>query len=75
MAITLNKELCKGCGCCTDACFEGAMELGSDRVIIVEDYCIECGECMAMCPSAALSLDGQDKAGSPPPDASDSISL
>ncbi len=55
MAIILDDEICMGCGCCTDVCVEGAMELG-DLVIINEDYCTECGECMEMCPSEALSL-------------------
>jgi NAD-dependent dihydropyrimidine dehydrogenase PreA subunit len=55
MAIILNEKICKGCGCCTDACVEGALEL-CEHAIVIETYCTECGECMEMCPAEALSL-------------------
>ena len=66
MAIYLNEDNCKGCGCCTDVCFEGAMELAAGHVRISEDYCTECGACMDMCPSGALEPDGNDAASDPP---------
>ena len=54
MAITIDFELCLGCGCCIDVCSSGALELNS-KVIINEDDCTECENCVEMCPVGAIS--------------------
>lgn len=66
MAIQLDEDNCIGCGCCTDACTEGALEL-RHTVIIFEETCVECGECIALCPSVALSLDANGTTGNSSP--------
>jgi len=60
-AIIVDKDLCTGCGICSEVC--------PLRVIVVEEgkgpevaagrepYCIECGHCEACCPESALVLD------------------
>jgi electron transport complex protein RnfB len=54
MAITIDGELCLGCGCCIDVCNTGALELNS-KVIISEDDCTECKSCVEMCPVGAIT--------------------
>ncbi|MCP4717298.1 MAG: 4Fe-4S dicluster domain-containing protein [Deltaproteobacteria bacterium] len=56
MAAKVNKELCVGCGCCSDVCSQGALEL--DEIAVVnEEYCVDCGLCVEMCPASALELE------------------
>ncbi|MCP4198199.1 MAG: 4Fe-4S dicluster domain-containing protein [Proteobacteria bacterium] len=61
--MNVNRERCLGCGCCMDGCFQGALELGDDaekghpRIVPNQAVCIECEECVALCPSEALSLE------------------
>ena len=54
MAITIDNQLCVGCGCCMDVCKEGALEL-DDKAIVNEEYCTECKSCIEMCPVDAIS--------------------
>jgi ferredoxin len=63
MGINVDRERCLGCGCCMDGCFQGALELGDDtekgyaKIVSNHDVCIECEECVALCPSEALGVD------------------
>lgn len=53
--VTINQELCIGCGICAEDCFAEviAMEAGKAKV---EKSCIECGHCVALCPAEAVSI-------------------
>ena len=55
MKIHLDTDMCIGCGCCGEACAQGALEL-TDKAVLIEAYCIGCGACVDMCPTGALSL-------------------
>jgi NAD-dependent dihydropyrimidine dehydrogenase PreA subunit len=56
--IEIDRELCDGCGLCTSACDEGALELDSDRkaVLVREIYCDGMGVCLNVCPTGALEI-------------------
>lgn len=54
MAITIENEKCIGCGCCSDVCRFGAMEL-QEKAVINPDICTECAKCCEVCPVAALT--------------------
>ena len=60
MAITIDRTLCVGCGCCMDACEHGALEFELDRAAgwekaaLEEESCTECEDCAALCPVEAL---------------------
>jgi NAD-dependent dihydropyrimidine dehydrogenase PreA subunit len=63
MGIKVNQERCLGCGCCMDACFQGALELGDNtedgypKIVSNSEVCIACEECVTLCPNQALGVD------------------
>ena len=55
MTLQIDTDACVGCGCCGEACAQGALEL-EHKAVLIEEYCIGCGACIEMCPTGALSL-------------------
>ena len=53
--ITINPELCKGCGLCQKNCpVEAIKGEGRDVREIDQSKCIKCGTCIAKCPFKAI---------------------
>ena len=59
--ITINEELCDGCGNCVSACSEGALQIIDGKARLVrEDFCDGFGDCMGECPTGALVIEERE---------------
>lgn len=59
--ITINEELCDGCGNCVTACSEGALQIVDGKAKLVkEDFCDGFGDCMGECPTGALVIEERE---------------
>jgi 2-oxoglutarate ferredoxin oxidoreductase subunit delta len=64
--VTVNEDVCKGCGLCVDACPKKIMEMDSSRInkkgyhtaiCIRMEECIGCAFCATMCPDVAITVE------------------
>jgi ferredoxin len=59
--ITIDEELCDGCGNCASACSEGALQIIDGKARLVkEDFCDGFGDCMGECPTGALKMEERE---------------
>jgi len=62
--IQIDEKLCKACGLCGRICPRYVPETvtveGGKRTVVSEraDICIDCGQCMAICPNGSIHVDG-----------------
>jgi len=58
--IFFVSENCTGCGACTQACPQGAIEVFEGRSRTNRALCIGCGKCTEVCPNEARNLVGRN---------------
>ncbi len=59
--ITIDEELCNGCGQCIVACAEGALKLVDGKARLVgEIYCDGAGACLGHCPTGAMRIEQRE---------------
>ena len=64
--ITVNEDICKGCGLCTANCPIKIVRLAKDRLNKIgyhpaecfePEACIGCAMCATMCPDCAITVE------------------
>lgn len=58
--MTVDRNLCIGCGVCVKDCFPGDIVMEDNCAKINNKTCIECGHCIAICPTNAITTDHYD---------------
>lgn len=55
--ITVNEDLCNGCGNCVTGCAEGALAIVDGKARLVNEvFCDGLGACLGECPTGALKV-------------------
>jgi len=59
--ISIDEELCNGCGECVPSCEEGALAIVDGKAKLVKEiYCDGLGACLGDCPTGALKVEVRD---------------
>ena len=59
--IRIDEESCTGCGKCTIACAEGAIEIVNRKAKVINDvFCDGLGACIGECPEGALTIEERE---------------
>lgn len=61
--ITIDEDLCNGCGLCARACHEGAIGIVDGKAkLLRDDYCDGLGDCLPVCPTNAITFEEREAA-------------
>ncbi|HIY09138.1 MAG TPA: 4Fe-4S binding protein [Firmicutes bacterium] len=64
--MTVNENVCKGCGLCVSVCPKKIIRLSPDRLnakgyspaeVVKPEECIGCAMCGIMCPDSAITVE------------------
>lgn len=59
--VTINEELCDGCGNCVPGCHEGALQIIDGKARLISDLmCDGLGACIGHCPQGAISIENRE---------------
>jgi electron transfer flavoprotein alpha subunit len=63
MAVQVDKDICEGCGECSEVCPQDAIKVVDGVAEVDSEECEECGACVEVCPNNALSLGRRSRGG------------
>ncbi len=55
--VTIDPDLCSGCGACTQGCPAQILALVDEKAAAVGEDCLGCQACAGLCPSQAIKVD------------------
>ena len=67
--VTINENLCKGCGLCARACPMKIIELAKDKInakgyhpatVVAPEKCICCASCALTCPDVVIRVEKEE---------------
>lgn len=61
--VKIDKSKCRYCGLCSNECLNRVFSWDNNEnppKVVNQDYCIQCGRCMAVCSDDAVSVKGID---------------
>lgn len=59
--ITIDRDLCNGCGNCITGCHEGALQLIDGKAVLVSELmCDGLGACIGDCPVGAITIEHRE---------------
>ena len=61
MRISIDVEVCKGCGLCADRCVFQAVSLREKAAVVDPAKCYGCGVCAVTCPTGAIRLHRKER--------------
>ena len=59
--VSINEDLCNGCGECVPECHEGALQIIDGKARLISDlFCDGLGACLGFCPTGALKVEERE---------------
>ncbi len=59
--VSIDEELCNGCGECVPSCAEGAIQIIDGKAKLVSDnLCDGLGACLGHCPQGAINIERRE---------------
>ena len=56
LTVTVDEDLCVGCGDCLEVCVFKGMSWVDDKAVVNQTRCLGCGRCAKACQNDAISI-------------------